>query len=139
MKTTKSTPNKIKAKLGLHGVSDTDTVQALMLAYDGLLNNPKFPTPPVDLPTYKAGIDRFSALIIDAEDGGKKAKSAKDKQRSLVILCSREHKITYVLLIVMLRSRRMAREMYLRRALLHRARRFFLSRRTLHKPELRGT
>jgi len=30
---------------------------------------------------YKAGIDQFSALIVDAEDGGKKAISAKDKQR----------------------------------------------------------
>jgi hypothetical protein len=85
MKTTKSTPNKIKAKLGLHGVSDTDTVKALMAAYQGVLNNPKFPTPPVDLPTYKAGIDQYSALIIDAEDGGKKAKTAMDKQRVVVI------------------------------------------------------
>ena len=81
----KSTPNQIKAKLGLHGVSDADTVTALMMAYEGLLNNPKFPTPPVDLPTYKAGIDQFSALIIDAADGGKKATSAKDKQRIVVI------------------------------------------------------
>jgi hypothetical protein len=81
----KSTPTEIKAKLGLHGVSDTDTVKALMTAYEGLLNNPKYPTPPVDLPTYKAGIDQYSALIIDAADGGKKAKSAMDKQRGVVI------------------------------------------------------
>jgi hypothetical protein len=85
MKKTKSTPTQIKAKLGLHNVPDTDTVKALMTAYQGLLNNPKFSTPPVDLATYKAGIDQFSALIIDAEDGGKKAKSAKDKQRVVVI------------------------------------------------------
>ena len=81
----KSTPTEIKAKLGLHGVSDTETVKALMTAYEGLLNNPKYPTPPVDLPTYKAGIDQYSALIIDAADGGKKAKSAMDKQRGVVI------------------------------------------------------
>src|SRR5437763_14705392 len=80
-----STPTQIKAKLGLHKVSDTDTVKALMTAYQDLLNNPKFPTPPVDLTTYKSGIDQFSALIIDAEDGGKKAISAKDKQRLVVI------------------------------------------------------
>ena len=82
---TKSTPNQIKVKVGLHRVSDTDTVKALMTAYEGLLNNPKYPTPPVDLATYKAGIDQFSALIIDAEDGGKKAISAKHKQRIAVI------------------------------------------------------
>src|SRR5215470_5754836 len=80
-----STPTQIKAKLGLHDVLDMDVVKALTAAYEGLFNNPAFPTPPVDLATYKAGIDRFSALIIDAEDGGKKAISAKDKQRLVVI------------------------------------------------------
>ena len=80
-----STPNQIKAKLGLHDVSDTDAVKALMLAYNGLLNNPRFPNLPVDLTTYRAGIDQFSALIIDAEDGGKKAIIAKGKQRVAVI------------------------------------------------------
>ena len=80
-----STPTKIKAILGLHKVSDTDAVKALMTAYEGLLNNPKFPVPPVDLPTYKAGIDQYSALIIDAEDGGKRAISAMHKQRIVVI------------------------------------------------------
>src|ERR1051326_1307351 len=85
MTKTKSTPNQIKAKLGLHGISDTDTVKALMMAYEGLFNNSKFPTLPVDLATYKSGIDLFSALIIDAEDGGKKAITAKNKQRIVVI------------------------------------------------------
>src|SRR5437870_8745434 len=85
MKKTVSTPNQIKAKLGLHGVSDTDTVKALMTAYQGLLNNPAYPNTPVALAAFKAGIDQFSALIIDAEDGGKKAISAKDKQRVVVI------------------------------------------------------
>jgi len=81
----KSTPTQIKAKLGLHRVSDTDTVKAFMTSYEGLLNNPKFPTPPVDLAAFKSGIDQYSALIIDAEDGGKRAISAKDKQRPVVI------------------------------------------------------
>ena len=85
MKKTNSTPNQIKAKLGLHKVSDTDAGKAFMTSYEGLLNNPKFPTPPVDLATYKSGIDQFSALVIDAEDGGKKAVSAKNKQRIVVI------------------------------------------------------
>jgi hypothetical protein len=83
--TNSSTANKIKAKLGFHNVSDMDTVKALTAAHDGLFNNPAYPTPPVELATYKAGIDRFNGLIIDAEDGGKKAKSAKDKQRVAVI------------------------------------------------------
>jgi hypothetical protein len=85
MKKAVSTPHQIKAKLGLHGVPDPDTVKALMTAYNGLLNNPAYSNPPVPLATFKAGIDQFSALIIDAEDGGKKAISAKDKQRVVVI------------------------------------------------------
>ena len=53
-----STATKIKAKLGLHGVSDTDAAKAFMTSYQGLLNNPKFPNSPVDLAIYKSGIDR---------------------------------------------------------------------------------
>jgi hypothetical protein len=54
-------------------------------AYHGLFNNSAYPNTPVDLATYKAGIDSFSALVVDAEDGGRKAVSAKDKQRVVVI------------------------------------------------------
>jgi hypothetical protein len=85
MRKANSTATQIKAKLGLHGVSDPDAATAFMTSYQGMLNNPKFPNPPVDLATYKSGIDQFNALIIDAEDGGKKAISAKDKQRVAVV------------------------------------------------------
>ena len=81
MKEANSTANKIKAKLGLRDVSDTDAAKAFMTSYNGLLNNPKYTNLPVDLASYKADIDQFSALIIDAEDGGKKAISAKNKKR----------------------------------------------------------
>ena len=56
-----------------------------MAAYNGVLNNPAYPNPPVALPTFKAGIDQYSALIVDAEDGGKKAITALNKQRVEVI------------------------------------------------------
>jgi hypothetical protein len=85
MNKSNSTPNKIKAKLGLKGVSDPDAAKAFMTSYNGLLNNPKYTNPPVDLAIFKSGIDQFNALIVDAEDGGKKAISAKDKQRIAVI------------------------------------------------------
>jgi hypothetical protein len=85
MSKTASTPTHIKAKLGMHGVSDMDLVKALTASHGGVLNNPAYPNPPFDLATYKAGIDKFSALVIDAEDGGKKTTSAKDKQRVAVI------------------------------------------------------
>ena len=78
MTNTHSTPIKIKAKLGLHGVLDTEAVKTFTLAYNGLLNNPAFTNTPVDLAKYKAGIDSFAALVLDAADGGKKAIKAKD-------------------------------------------------------------
>ena len=81
----KSTKTSIKAKLGMHGVADSNVVTALNASYNGVLNNPAYPTPPIDLVSYKAGIDKFSALVVDAEDGGKKAISAKDKQRGVVV------------------------------------------------------
>ena len=85
MATLKNVIKKIKAKLGFHGVSDSDVLKAGNTAYDGLLNNAAYPNPTVPLPTFRQALDSFSALIVDAEDGGKKSVSAKDKQRAAVI------------------------------------------------------
>ena len=76
---------KIKAILGFHGVSDSDVLKAGNTAYDGLLNNSAYTNPPVALPTFRQALDSFSALIVDAEDGGKKSVTAKNKQRAAVI------------------------------------------------------
>src|SRR5438132_3531930 len=76
---------KIKAKVGFHGVSDSDVLKAGNTAYDGLLNNTAFPSLPVPLPTFRQDLDSLSALIVDAEDGGKRAVSALRKQRAEVI------------------------------------------------------
>jgi hypothetical protein len=76
---------KIKAILGFHRVSDSDVLKAGNTAYNGLLNNAAYPNPPVPLPLFRQGLDSFSALIVDAEDGGKKSISAKNKQRAAVI------------------------------------------------------
>ena len=81
----KSTSTSIKAKLGMHDVADGNVVTALTASYNGVLNNTAYPTPPFDLASYKTQIDKFSALVVDAEDGGKKAVSAKNKQREAVI------------------------------------------------------
>jgi hypothetical protein len=83
--TVKNVIKKIKAKLNCHGVSDTDVLKAGNTAYDGLLNNAAFPNTPVPLATFRQDLDSFSALIVDAEDGGKKSISAKNKQRTEVI------------------------------------------------------
>ena len=76
---------KIKAKLGFHGVSDSDVLKAGNTAYDGLSANSAYPTPPVALPVFRQTLDTYGALIVDAEDGGKRAVSALRKQRRLVL------------------------------------------------------
>ena len=81
----KANSTSIKAKLGMKGVADGTVVTALTASYNGVLNNSAYPALPFDLASYKAQIDKFSALVVDAEDGGKKAVSAKNKQREVVI------------------------------------------------------
>jgi Fibronectin type III domain len=76
---------KLKALLGLNGMSDTDFIQQLLNADKGLTGNSNFPTPSVDLVTFKSGIDTFSTLVTDAADGGKKAITAKNKQREVMV------------------------------------------------------
>src|SRR5437867_12781156 len=81
METINNVIKKIKAILGFHGVSDSDVPQACNTAYSGLLNNTAYPNTPVPLPVFRQALDSFTALIVDAEDGGKKSISSKDKQR----------------------------------------------------------
>ena len=80
-----STAHKIKAKLAFHNVSDADAQQQFLAVLKGMKNNPAYPIPPVDMVTYEKGVDSFGTLLTDAQDGGKKAISAKDKQRVAVI------------------------------------------------------
>ena len=62
-----STPSKIKAKLGLHGVLDSEVVKTLTVAYNGLLHNPAFPNTPVDLAIYKVNL--YLATVEKSETG----------------------------------------------------------------------
>ena len=85
MRNAHSTAHKIKAKLAFHNVSDADAQQQFLAVLKGMKNNPAFTNPPVDLATYEKGVDSFGMLLTDAQDGGKRAISAKDKQRVAVI------------------------------------------------------
>ena len=76
---------KIKALLGLKGTSDPDVLKLLNAAHDGINGNLAFPAPPFDIATFKAGIDKFTVLVTDAEDGGKKAIAVKKKQREEMV------------------------------------------------------
>jgi hypothetical protein len=76
---------KLKALLGFHGTSDADLLKQLNTVHSGIDGNPKLPAPPVDMTTFKSGIDTLTVLVTDAADGGRKAISAKNKQRELMI------------------------------------------------------
>jgi hypothetical protein len=80
-----SIQKKIKAVLGFHGVSDADLLKRLNTVHDGLVGNAAYPTPPVDLAAFKTAIDSFTVLLADAADGGRRAISAKNKQRVVLI------------------------------------------------------
>jgi len=79
----KKTPklNIIKPVLTTTGVSDADFVPRLNAVHDGMLNNPAYPAPPVDMAGFKAAIDAYTSAIAAALDGGKAAITARDKRR----------------------------------------------------------
>lgn len=60
-------------------------LKQLNIVHEHVNGNPAFPIPPVDMTTFKSGIDLFNTLVTDAEDGGKKTISAKNKQREAMI------------------------------------------------------
>lgn len=76
---------KIKAVLGFQKLLDPDLLKLLNTVHDALDGNKSYATPPIDMATFKSGIDTFTTLVTDAEDGGKKAIAAKKKQREVMV------------------------------------------------------
>jgi hypothetical protein len=76
---------KIKPLDGFSNVSDADVVSRCTNIQTNMNGNSHYPTPPVDLATFKTEIDKFSALIAQALDGSKKVIAEKHKQREVVI------------------------------------------------------
>jgi len=76
---------KLKALLGFKTVADADFINRLLTVYKDMNGNPNFSNPPVDMTTFKSGIDTLAVLVTDASDGGKKAIAAKNKQRALMV------------------------------------------------------
>src|SRR5712691_9372964 len=83
--TTTEHVKKIKPLLNFNKLPDNDLLKRLHAIRDGMTGNTAFPTPPVDMPTFKTEIELFDTLTTDALDGGKKVISAKRKQREVVI------------------------------------------------------
>ena len=75
----------IKPIDGFAGVSDADVLSRGTNVQTCMTGNANFPAPPVDLATFKAALETFSALIAQALDGSKKVIAEKNKQRVVVV------------------------------------------------------
>jgi hypothetical protein len=82
--TTTERVKKIKPLLNFSKFTDNDFAKRLHAIRDGITGNSAFPTPPVDMTVFKSSVELYDTLITDALDGGKKAISAKRKQREIV-------------------------------------------------------
>jgi len=115
--------NIIEPALGVTQIPDGDLLSRLNAVHEGMLNNPVYPNPPVDMAGFKAAIDAYTAAAAAALDGGKSAIVARDQRRrdaiimlrllghyveaackndmKTFLLCSAEHNRNYVLSPVM--------------------------------------
>jgi len=75
----------IKPSLGFTKLPDVDLLKRLDAIHSGMNGNKAFPNAPIDLAVFKTAVDTYHVLVTDALDGGKKATSAKRKQRGVVI------------------------------------------------------
>ena len=79
-------PKKIRAIVGLDKMPDGNVTPLLDGSLKGLTAHPDvYPKPPVDLPTYGAGITAYEAAIPAALDGGKTAVAQKNKLKRAVV------------------------------------------------------
>jgi hypothetical protein len=81
---------KVKPALDYSKHREADLLVQMEAIYDGMKDNPAFPNPPVDMATFKAAIDSYRALMTEALDGGRKAVSAKRKQREVVVKIAKQ-------------------------------------------------
>ena len=81
--------NIIQPALGVTQMPDGDLLSRLNAVHDGMLNNPAYPNPPVDMAGFKAAIDAYTAAAAAALDGGKSAIVARDQRRRDAIIMLR--------------------------------------------------
>jgi hypothetical protein len=80
----------IKPALGFTQMSDGDLLARLNAVHDSMSNNPNYPSPPIDMPGFKAAIDAFTAAAAAAlNDGGKLSIVERDKRRKDAIIMFR--------------------------------------------------
>src|ERR1051326_3011666 len=81
----------IKPFLAINQLPDGEVLQHLNSVHDGMLNNPAYPNPPVDMAGFKAVIDAYTGAAAAAQhDGGKNAVTERDRRRADAILIDRK-------------------------------------------------
>jgi hypothetical protein len=83
MATTKLTP--IRALMNFNTFSDANLLMLATAVLKAMTGNANFPTPTLDLTVFATALSVYSAAIAAALDGGKNAKSARNKQRKIVV------------------------------------------------------
>jgi len=78
----------IRPQTGFAKLTDAELLLRLNAVHDGLTNNAAYPSPPVDMPGFKATIDALTAAVA-ALDGGKVATVNRDKRRNDAIIMLR--------------------------------------------------
>src|SRR5438445_10847017 len=72
---------EVRVRRGYTKLSHHDFWLLLCRLYEGLLNNPHFPKPPVDLALFKLKFDQYSAAITETMGGAKIAFARRDSLR----------------------------------------------------------
>src|SRR6266566_37813 len=76
--------------LSVAQLPDGDVLSRLNAVHDGMLDNPAFPNPPVDMTGFKAAIDAYTAAAAAAlHDGGKTAVAERNKRRADALIMLR--------------------------------------------------
>jgi len=80
----------IKASLAFVWAAPADLYVFAGSVYSGMNGNAAYPTPPVDMPTFKAEIDTFGTLLPAALDGSKKVLTRRNHQGGVLIKVLRQ-------------------------------------------------
>jgi Fibronectin type III domain len=76
---------RIKPLESYENLGDNEVVSRGLAVYTGTNGNPHFPNPPVSPTDLKAGLDSYSSLIAESQDGSRKVIAQRKKQRKAVI------------------------------------------------------
>src|SRR5262249_40602143 len=79
----------IRTSLRYNQFTNPEFLARLNAVLSGTFGNLKFPVPPVDGATFKAGVDDFTTAMTEALDGSMKAIAARNKKRQELSLMMR--------------------------------------------------